>query len=322
MADFLSAALAPTETTVHVLVGTPAVAATVQTGDPVHRLNLFFYGFEPSGFDSQSLPAEPWRLRLHCLVTPFGIDEQGISAGENDLRILGEVIRLLHEAPILPEVGVNGESVRLHAVFEPLDLDSLNRLWTTQGEISLRPSVSYEFALAPIVPSKPAIAGPRVGELGIGIRPDTNDTAATTPDQSVPEVPVVHVDTSRPDWVPQVCFVESGQCSYTPSFSVGSPELAAFQPKVWIAGLPGAAVTLEWEQWDSTTGWSAGPSGAATASTATIDPSQAATATLATTTLPWTDHAGQFTLYATRTWTRPDGAQIQLRSNPLLVTLH
>ena len=131
VADFLSATMQAGET-IEVLLGTPAAASQTDAADR-HRLNLFFYGLEPSGFDSQSLPGLPWRLRLRCLITPFAIDEPGTSAGENDLRILGEAIRVLHEQPILDPVSTNGDSFRLHAVFEPLDLDSLNRLWTTQG---------------------------------------------------------------------------------------------------------------------------------------------------------------------------------------------
>jgi hypothetical protein len=321
VADFLTAGLSTAGETVEVLVGTPAAAAAM-TQDALQRVNLFFYGIEPSGFDSHTLPAEPWRVRLRCLITPFGIDEQGISAGENDLRLLGDVIRLLHEQPILPEVGVNGTSARLHAVFAPLDLDGLNRLWTTQGDVSLRPSVTYEIALAPIVPSKLAIGAPVVGAIGVGIRPDTDDLAQTSSDQRSPDVPVMHVDARRGDWTPQVCFVQSGACTYVLAFGLGSASLASFQPEVWIAGVPNAAVSLDWEQWDSQSGWQAGPSTPATASSDTIDPSQAASATLVAATLPWTDRPGQFTLYASRQWGRPDRAQISLRSNPLLVTLH
>ena len=290
--------------------------------DAVQRVNLFFYGIEPSGFDSHTLPTEPWRVRLRCLITPFGIDEQGISAGENDLRLLGEVIRLLHEEPILPEVAVNGGSARLHAVFAPLDLDGLNRLWTTQSEVSLRPSVTYEIALVPIVPSKAAVGAPLVGSVGLGVRPDADGAATTTSAERSPDVPVVHVDVRRGDWTPQVCFVESGESSYTLAFQVGSAALAGFQPQVWIAGEPGAAVSLDWEQWDSQSGWQTGRSTPASITGDTIDPSRVGAATLVAVVLPWTDRPGQFTLYATRHWTRPDGAPISLRSNPLLVTLY
>jgi hypothetical protein len=321
VADLLTAGLSTGGDTVQVLVGTPA-AAEALPGDAKHRLNLFFYGLRPSGFQSDSAPSDTWRLRLQCLITPFGIDEGGISAGENDLRILGEVIRLLHEQPILPEVGVDGESVRLRAVFEPLDLDGLNRLWTTQNDVSLRPSVTYEIALVPAVPSRRAVQSPLVGSLGVGIGPDTDGTGVVQVDRRAPDVRVTTVDVRHSDWTPHVCFVDSGECSYTLAFEVGRPALAGFSPRVWIAGLPGADVRLDWEQWDAHSGWTTGPSSAAAASGDTIDPSGAAGATLTTTALPWSDRPGQFTLSAARQSERGNGTPVTLRSNPLLVTLY
>ena len=142
--------------------------------------------------------------------------------------------------------------------------------------------------------------------------------------RETPIVPLVRVDTTADDWAPQIAFVSGGQCSYALAFQVGSPELAAFTPQVWIAGEPEATVTLDWEAWSSATGWTAGSSTpvTATASTDTIDPAQAASATLVPIALPQTTGPGQFTLYATRQWTRPDQSVVPVRSNPILVTLY
>src|SRR5262245_52329546 len=87
-------------TRIDVLVGTPAAAAPAET-EQVQRLNLFFFRFEPAGFFPDTLPSQPWLLRMHCLITPFCTDEDGGTAGENDLRVIGRVLRLFHEHPVL-----------------------------------------------------------------------------------------------------------------------------------------------------------------------------------------------------------------------------
>jgi hypothetical protein len=40
-------------------------------------------------------------MRLYCLISAFGAPLDNVSAGENELRVLGEVMRLFHESPVL-----------------------------------------------------------------------------------------------------------------------------------------------------------------------------------------------------------------------------
>ena len=103
---------------VTVTIGAPG--ANLAASNSSNTLNLFFYRFEPGGFGPEPAPDEPWLLRLHCLVTAFGVLENQVSAGENDLRLLGEVIRVFHEKPVLDAVQVNGQNVRAQVVFQPL----------------------------------------------------------------------------------------------------------------------------------------------------------------------------------------------------------
>ena len=44
-----------------VSMGAPA---DVADSDDEHRLNLFFYRFEPGGFQSAAYPTDPWRVRI------------------------------------------------------------------------------------------------------------------------------------------------------------------------------------------------------------------------------------------------------------------
>jgi len=324
IADFVSNRLQAPQRHIQVRIGNPASAAPGQ-GDTDHRVNLFFYRFEPNAYAPDPDPGENWLLRLHCLVTTFGVDEDQISGGENDLRLLGGVLQAFHERPILDPLAVNGTTIRTEVIFQPLAVDEINHIWATQGsDVAYRPSVAYEMALVPILPRTPTAGGPLVGAIGFEVRADEAGRHAPFGGQAQPPaVTAREVDTRLEDWAPSVCFVAGGACRESVAFAVGSPELAAFAPRVWVAGLDGAAVRLRWEIWDAQAGWRSGGTDVDTTATGPrLDPDQAAGATTVAVTLPFTDHAGQSVLYAERTFNRAlDGAQVSVRSNPLLVNL-
>jgi hypothetical protein len=323
IADFVSNRLEAAQRNIQVRIGSPASAAPAQ-GDTEHRVNLFFYRVEPNGFGPAAAPDETWLLRLSCLVTTFGVDEDQISAGENDLRLLGGVLSAFHERPILDPVAINGTTVRPQVVFQPLGVEEINHLWGTQGDVAYRPSVAYEMALVPILPRTPRIGGPLVGAIGLEARTDAAGRFDPFGGQALPP-PVVarEVDTRFEGWAPRICLVIDGACVESVSFAVGSPELAAFEPRLWVAGAEGAAVTVRWEIWDAQAGWRPGGTDVDTTATGPrLDPDQAAGAPTIAVDLPFDDHAGQSVLYAERTFNRgADGVEITVRSNPLLVNL-
>jgi hypothetical protein len=314
VAEFVDAGIGAAAAGIKVTVGTPDAAAK-DGADTGHRLNLFFYRLEPAAIGPAPDPGEPWRVRLDCLITAFSTDEDTIGAGEHDLRVLGEVVRLFHERPVLDPVTLNGETLRLHAVFRPLTVDELNHLWSAQGEAVQRPSVAYELAVAPILPRRRTIVAPRVAALGLAAVP----VGAPAP-RPVPLAPAVRPTRAADadDWVPEACFVADGVAAYALTREVPP---ADDEVAVWVAGEPGAEVLLRWETWSVAAGWQPGPEHPAQATTAGIDPDAAATAPVTTVPLPFADRAGQAALHAERTWTRPDGAEVVLRGNPLLVTL-
>ncbi len=80
--------------------------------------------------------------------------------------MLGEVIRIFREQPVLTAIAVGGEQVRLQVVFSPVTDEQINQVWSTQGDATYRPSVIYEMVLAPIIPSQQRIEPPLVGALG------------------------------------------------------------------------------------------------------------------------------------------------------------
>ena len=320
VADFLGVKMDAEPNSIRILIGTPSTAA--EEHDTDNRINLFFYQIEPAGFGVFG-PDETWLVRLHCLITAFGVTETPVTAGENDLRLLGAVVKAFHESPVLPALDLDGTPVRLQAIFNPLGLDQINHIWSTQGDVVYRPSVAYELALAPIPPSQLRVESPRVGSIGIDVFRDVK-MHVFAGNVSSPAARARTVNTERPDWAPSICLVLAGDCAESLSFEVGSPELGAFTPQVWIAGEAGSPVTLRWEAWASDTGWTALPDHVdSQASSPGIDPEGAASAVTVAAPLPFDDHAGQLALYAVRSAKRfPDGLPIEVRSNPVLISLY
>jgi hypothetical protein len=313
---------APERSKVTVVIGTPADASQVGAGDSDHKLNLFFFRFEPSGLYPDGLPGETDWLRGFLLVTPFAVEEGTVGAGENDLRILGEVLRTFHEQPVLT-LGIGDEDYQLQVILQPLALDQLNQLWSTQGETVYRPSALFEVSLVPVVPQTRAIPAPRVGALSLEVQDDLV-MPATSIGAGGPEVPRMVPDIRREDWAPAIAFVVDERCVYSLSLALGSAELADFAPMVWLAGKGGARVELRWETWDAVDGWQPmEPAQGATIVTTAIDPDATATAPTLNTALPFDDRAGQMLLYAVREYRRAgDGTLLSVRSNPLLVSLY
>ncbi|MDW8323761.1 MAG: Pvc16 family protein [Burkholderiales bacterium] len=322
LADDLSEGINGTTTTrISVLLGTPAAAAPADS-DNDHRLNLFFFRFEASGLQPDVLPGETWLLRAHCLVTPFCVDEPPLSAGENDLRAIGEVMRHFHERPVF-EIEVDGQAFLIQVVFLNLGLEQINQLWSTQGDTAYRPSVLFEVSLAPVIPRRPAVQPPRVGALGVEASPGIAarpPAGAATP----PPVPVMRPNTAAEQWTPGLCLVTGGACHLSVSLALGSAELAGLAPAAWVAGAVGSEVRLRWEVWDSVTGWRSLPAGAPLlVQQDRIDPAAVAAAALEPVALPFNDRPGQAVLYAERIHTRAaDRVRLTLRSNPVLVTLY
>lgn len=326
VADFVRSGLDAVANNIDVSVGIPAEASSTK-----HLVNLFFYRFEPSGMVLNTTPADPWRLRLHCLITPFAIAENSISSGENDLRLIGEVLRIFHENPVLGSCSINGEEIRLQVIYNPLTEDQVNQIWSTQGDTVYRPSVAYEMSLAPVMPETLNIGDPLVGAVGKSVafnvtsRYDSFEGTAVSP----PVMPLT-VDISNPEWVPAICFVYDGTCCKSLSLDMESSGFASFKPEIWLAGDTASEVSIKWERWDSG-GWQdSGTPVTATPFSESIDPETIPGVDDSfplTLTLPSlsssSESSAQFLLYAVRSVERYSGGPvIEVRSNPLLISLY
>jgi len=313
---------------IKVSMGAPA---EVSDNDEEHRLNLFFYRFEPGGFEAAVHPNDPWRVRIFCMISAFGADDSadvgGATAGENALRMIGEVIRIFRERPVMDTVTVGSEQVRLQAVFTPATDEQINQIWSTQGDTSYRPSVVYEMALAPIMPATLRVPPSLVGAVGHQAR--ASETARYSAFSGVvqgPPVSSVSVDISNPQWVPHLCWIHDEECAY----SLSVDEADAFTSQIWLVGDTADSVNLVWEIWDSN-GWrSAGAAVAATPFSTEMDPNVVPTGApgfpLSVTnpvTIPVGETAAQGLLYATRQVTLiPGEPAIEVRSNPLLLSIY
>jgi len=332
--DFLSSRLEGVPEDIVVQIGSPA---DVSTENNQNVINLFFYRFEPGGFGPGTHPQEPMRMRVYCLVSVFGTAFDNVGAGENELRMLGEVIRLFHENPILGEEEFllegesEGEMFRLQVVYYPLAEDQFGQFWSSNNESGIRPSISYEFSLLPIVPETRRVPAPKVGSLGTEVRADPR--RRHSPPTVTPMGPLVSrstVDIGNPDWLPKICWVEDEGCLLT--LSITRALAGTFQPRVWVAGDPGSTVELVWETWRPDEGWKETPAGAVLAVqpfTTFIDPEKIPAPVVnrfpATPVLPGVFagvDSSQVLLYARRTIPGIAGASARtLRSNPLLISI-
>ncbi len=323
LSQYLNGELNPGEgeSAVRVILGTPSDASPADT-DTDHRLNLFFFRFETSGFNADAMPGDIQFLRMYCLATPFAVTEGTVSSGENDLRIVGEAIRVFQEKPVF-EITVSTEVFHIEVVMQTLGLDQINQLWSTQGETVYRPSVLFEVSLAPVIPQTRFDPGPLTATMGMDVRADINAPAFPSDGELTPSVAYIKPDTSQENWTPALAVLHDGGLHTSLSFELASPSLAAFAVQAWVAGVIGESITLVWERWTSESGWQLGSSSPAAISEDALDPDSLASATTQMLSLPFDDEPGQMVLYAERSYSRSsDGVELNLRSNPVLINLY
>lgn len=327
--DFVRLGIDAVGNNINVLIGAPA--EIVEEGE--HRVSMFFYRFEPGGFQANAHPQDPWSIRLFCMITAFGIEDDGVPAGENDLRILGEIVRVFREAPVLSAVDVNGESIRLQVIFSPATDEQINQVWSTQGDVTYRPSVIYEMALAVIMPSQLQVEASLVASIGsqargsMTTRYEDFDGVARGP-----VVRAVNINTANPYWQPVISWIYDNECAHTLSFDIDSEAFDDFTAQIWVAGDTNEEIQLQWESWQSDTGWQqTGDAINVTPFTQSLEPDNIPD--VIADTFPFQpgqpisiadgETAAQGMLYAIRNVVVNEGQPaMQIRSNPLLLNLY
>lgn len=234
-----------------------------QSGE--NGLNLFFYQVDYDGYPSDGTADCPFYVRLYCLITavcreikktdPDNTSGRDIGKGENELRLIGEVMRVLHQQPVFSLLdSENGEIATLQIVPYKITLDNLNHIWATQGsETPYRLSAAYEMSLAPVPYALPTSSSPLVGDPGMLSWGAMVRRAGKEKDGLnilKPMVDYLEIDTSPADWMPHLALVEKfGEPGATLHYVfkvVGSP---AAELAVLIAGEEGEALSLFWNVW-------------------------------------------------------------------------
>jgi hypothetical protein len=116
------------------------------------NLTLFFYhttyAHNVVGIDDPTICP----MTLHCLIIPFGVEANNSSVGENDLRLAGEVARVLHENPrIMLKNPANNEDVAwVQLLPAQLTIEEINKIWSLQANTPYRLSISCEITVVPM----------------------------------------------------------------------------------------------------------------------------------------------------------------------------
>jgi hypothetical protein len=304
-----------------ILIGNPAGAAQVADGQGGKQfINIFFYRIEQSGYPADGPSDDPSYLRIYCLVTAFGSEETSgaakVTAGENDLRLIGGVVASLHQRPVMTVTDeASGIVVTLEIVPAPFTIESIYSLWSTQASTAYRPSVAYELALLPDRFAGPAGPGQRVGEIVLGVdaipRGSGGDSAGVGVGVGVAAAP-------PPDWIPEVRFAVGDGLQQT--LVLGAAEVPATLD-VALAGKVGASVTLRWTAWTPSAGW--GPPIDAAGPPLVIDSRTLDGAGRQAVALPAAGAGArrQLTLAAFFTRTLPSGDTAEVSSNLLLLSV-
>ena len=222
----------------------------------LNNLNLFFYDIRFDGYPADGLSDDPFYVRLYCLITAVGANNvsTAISAGENDLRLIGEVMRVLHEHPILSvDRGDNVEVAQLQIIPHLLDLDNLNHIWSTQGDTAYRLSVAYEMSLAPVpmaiaVEPSPLVATPQMLSWGAMNRFMNEENTGVI--SLKPGVEYFEIDTDKEDWIPHISYIEQIPASIPELqyvIKVGGDLTSDLD--ILIAGKENATLQLVWSVW-------------------------------------------------------------------------
>ncbi|MEE8058713.1 MAG: Pvc16 family protein [Pseudomonadales bacterium] len=325
---------------IKIVIGSPTDAEADH--DPTndnHLVNVFFYHFDDSGFDAQSNPNETTQIRVRCLISPFSnaTDTPLVSPGENDLRLLGDIIRIFHENPVWFYESLDPEE-KVHVEVVPcsLKIEEVSQIWSVQQSTSYRPSVCYELALVPVNPNQLQQQSPLASDLFLGDQgPSANVEKAE--------------DNLEDDWQPNIAFVidlHDGlgqQVLHTLTLetdvnnivtaingqnTLGNQSLSDFDPLIWVAGAnlftsSNLDVTININYLNSAFRWQTHENQLiASASSLEIDPEEVASAVSIPIDIPTETfvNGSQVLLTAERTYSRlSDGAQITVCSNVLLI---
>ncbi len=246
-------------------IGHPGTNIKELEGENDSGLNLFFYHVSYDGYPADGTSDNPFFVRLYCLITAVGQEVKkgnpentsgrDISKGENELRLIGEVMRVFHEQPVFSLTDEDDETiVSLQIVPHSITLDNLNHIWATQGsETPYRLSAAYEMSLAPVPYTLATRTSPLAGDPSLAIWGDMEREPGKELDGQINLQPVVEyleIDTDEDDWMPHLALVENMGNPDTKLHYVFRVEGSiAAKLDILIAGKEGETLSFFWNVW-------------------------------------------------------------------------
>jgi hypothetical protein len=246
-------------------IGHPGTNIKELEAEGENALNLFFYHVSHDGYPADGTADNPFYVRLYCLITAIGHEVRktnpdntagrDISKGENELRLIGEVMRVLHEQPVFSLADSNHEEmVTLQIVPHSITLDNLNHIWATQGsETPYRLSAAYEMSLAPVPYSRPARTSPVAGDPSMVVWGEMDRQAGKEKDGQInlrPVVAFLETGIEEDDWMPHLALVEKiGDPAAALHYVFKIEGSVAAKIDILVAGKEGEKVSFFWNVW-------------------------------------------------------------------------
>lgn len=214
----------------------------------------------------------------------------------------------------------------LQVVMQPLEMEEINHIWTTQGDLVYRPSLSYEFALVPVMPAGP----PHVDSTVIGVSGEVHAGLAEAPAPGVaieiPPVPGGRLGLAADGWLPAIAFLDQGRFVHALFESwpedrfgaAGDPGTRA----VSAAGAEGAEIRLQWDLWSADLGWEPhGDPVELQLENAILDPTQIGDASTVDIAVPTLDRPSVLALRGERDFAADEGGPAVRSGNRILMTV-
>lgn len=226
------------DTNINVSIGAPALAHSNKNN---HQVNLFFYRFEPFGFDADITSKDELLLKTFCLITAFGVAESTHEkSGLVELKLLSKIIQLFHDTPVLLLPSDKAKQAHVQFIFRPLQDEQINQIWSTQNSTIYHPSVLYEIAMVPISPKESPSQPARVAQVGVEAVYGVENQKNTPISQARYRAPSINspikVRTEFQDWCPVICLVYDNECTTSLSLEIKNQNFKINDLKFWLAG--------------------------------------------------------------------------------------
>lgn len=198
----------------HVLIGHPASVQLISGTDP--HLSVYFYSIYPAANSGDIRPDGPLDTIAHCIMTPLAKSSGNpnqITQGEEDLRILGQVMTCMHGWRAMVVMDIDEKPVcRVEIIPLELTVDKLSKIIPVQPREGYHPSIAYELSLIPLFTNRPVSTESEVKVVTYGVSPDMNDELNESkhfPQKYIKAFVKAHENiASSDDWKPQLYLLD------------------------------------------------------------------------------------------------------------------